>query len=295
MRRGRSAGGAARGGRLPYRVVRYGVSVPNIGDLDRLIELGVQAEVHGWDGFFLWDHMAFARDLPILVFDPWVALAAVATRTERIRLGTMMTPLPRRRPWKLARETVTLDHLSRGRLVFGVGLGYPRDADFELLGEDPDERVRAEKLDEGLDVLVGLWSGEPVELSGVHFRVHVTRFLPVPIQRPRIPVWVAGMWPNRAPFRRAGRWDGVFPIGVTGDGQPTLLSAETLAEVLRYVARHRRGSGPFDAVASGLANGDREVVRPFEEAGATWWFESDEGYAGWEDRVLARIRGGPPR
>jgi alkanesulfonate monooxygenase SsuD/methylene tetrahydromethanopterin reductase-like flavin-dependent oxidoreductase (luciferase family) len=275
--------------------VRYGLSVPNVGDLDVLLELGSEAEAAGWDGFFLWDHIRFLRGVPVTVFDPWVALAAIAERTERIHLGPMATPVARRRPWKLARESVTLDHLSRGRLILGVGLGFPPDAEFALLGEDPDDRVRARKLDEGLEVLSALWSGEVVEHDGEHFHVHDTQFLPPPLQRPRVPVWVAGTWPYRAPFRRAARWDGVFPQGLDEDGRMVALPAERYPELLAFVREHRTVDAPFEVVASGIADGERRVVEPFVEVGATWWFESDEGYPGWEERMLERIRHGPPR
>jgi alkanesulfonate monooxygenase SsuD/methylene tetrahydromethanopterin reductase-like flavin-dependent oxidoreductase (luciferase family) len=274
--------------------MRYAVSVPNIGDLDVLLELGSEAEASGWDGYFLWDHIRFSKEVPVAVFDPWVALAAVAERTERILLGPMVTPVARRRPWKLARETVTLDHLSRGRLVLGVGLGFPPDAEFELLGEDPDDRVRAAKLDEGLEVLTRLWGGEPFDFDGEHFHVRQTQFLPGPLQRPRIPIWVAGAWPNRAPFRRAARWDGVFPHGLDSSGGLRPLELDELPDVLEYVGSHRATSGPFDVVVSGVANGDAGIVLPFVEAGATWWIESDEGYPGWQERMLERIRSGPP-
>jgi alkanesulfonate monooxygenase SsuD/methylene tetrahydromethanopterin reductase-like flavin-dependent oxidoreductase (luciferase family) len=275
--------------------VRFGVSVPNIGDLDVLLELGSEAEAAGWDGFFLWDHMRFATEFPVPVFDPWVVLAAVAERTERILLGPMVTPVARRRPWKLARETVTLDHLSRGRLVFGAGLGYPPDADFALLGEDPDDRVRAGKLDEGLEILARLWAGDPFDFEGEHYRIQQTQFLPTPLQRPRIPIWVAGGWPNRAPFRRAARWDGVYPLAADASGALRPLELERYAEVLAYVAQHRTSQGPFDVVASGVADGDAAAIAPYEDAGVTWWMESDEGVPGWQDRMLDRIRSGPPR
>jgi alkanesulfonate monooxygenase SsuD/methylene tetrahydromethanopterin reductase-like flavin-dependent oxidoreductase (luciferase family) len=275
--------------------MRFALSVPNIGELDRLLDLASEAEAGGWDGFFVWDQMGFSTAFAAAVLDPWVTLAAVATRTERIRIGTMVTPVARRRPWKLARETVTLDHLSRGRLILGVGLGYPADADFEIVGEDADERVRAGRLDEGLEVLTGLWTGEPVEFDGEHLHVHGARFLPTPLQRPRIPIWVGGAWPRRAPFRRAARWDGVFPLGLDGEGNLRELRAEAYPELLDYVARHRTSAGPFDVVASGVAGGDPAVVAPFERAGATWWVESDEGAPGWDDRMLERARGGPPR
>lgn len=273
--------------------MRYGISVPNIGVVDRLVELGVEADRAGWDGFFLWDHMRFARGFPIPVFDPWVALGAIAARTERIRLGTLVTPLARRRPWKVARETVTLDHLSGGRAIFGVGLGYPPDADFELLGEDRDDRVRAARLDEGLEVLTRLWSGEPFGFEGEHFHVRETAFHPTPVQQPRIPIWVAGMWPARAPFRRAARFDGVVPIGVDERGLPASLPARALAEVVAYVREHRTTDEPFEVVAGGSP--DPEDVVAARGSGATWYLPSaGVERPGWEVPTLELVRRGPP-
>ena len=273
--------------------VRFGISVPNIGEVDTLIELGVAADAAGWDGFFLWDHLRFSKDSPVAVVDPWVVLGALAARTERVRLGTLVTPVARRRPWKLARETVTLDHLSGGRVVFGVGLGYPPDADFELVGEDPDDRVRAAKLDEGLEVLTRLWSGESFDFEGEHLHVRETEFHPTPLQRPRIPIWVAGMWPNRAPFRRAARFDGVVPIGLDEHGLPASLSSGELAEVVAYVREHRTTEEPFEVVHGGAP--DPSAIAASEAAGATWYLP-DAGVEGpgWEEPTLELIRSSPP-
>jgi alkanesulfonate monooxygenase SsuD/methylene tetrahydromethanopterin reductase-like flavin-dependent oxidoreductase (luciferase family) len=274
--------------------LRFGVSVPNIGALDTLIELGVEADRRGWDGFFLWDHMGFMRGIPVNVFDPWVALAAIVVRTTRIRLGTMVTPVARRRPWKLARETVTLDHLSQGRLILGVGLGAPPDADFELLGEDPDDRVRAEKLDEGLELLQRLWAGHPVDFEGKHYRVRDTRFLPPPRQQPRIPIWVAGQWPSRAPLRRAARYDGVFPLARKPDGLAGDLDLADLPAVTALVRRHRSSAEPFDVVVSGAAT-DGSYLEEVRSAGATWYLPHAgvEG-PGWEPPTVELIQRGPP-
>jgi alkanesulfonate monooxygenase SsuD/methylene tetrahydromethanopterin reductase-like flavin-dependent oxidoreductase (luciferase family) len=273
--------------------VRFGISVPNIGDLGTLIELGIEADRTGWDGYFLWDHMRFMKEFPVPVFDPWVALGAIAARTERVRLGTLVTPVARRRPWKLARETVTLDHLSGGRAILGVGLGYPPDADFEFLGEDPDDHVRAAKLDEGLEVLTRLWAGEPFDFEGEHFHVRETQFQPTPLQRPRIPIWVAGMWPNRAPFRRAARYDGVVPIRVDERGMPAALGADELAELVAYVREHRTSDEPFDVVHGGSSEPD--AMRASATAGATWYL-ADAGVEGpgWEEPTLELVREGPP-
>jgi alkanesulfonate monooxygenase SsuD/methylene tetrahydromethanopterin reductase-like flavin-dependent oxidoreductase (luciferase family) len=208
-----------------------------------LVELAVRAEARGWDGVFLWDHVAY-RPPVRAVSDPWVALSAIATKTERLRLGPMVTPLSRRRVQKVARETVTLDHLSRGRLVFGVGLGSNNTHELEPYGEVLDPRERARRLDEGLDRLAAFWGGE---------------FEPRPLQQPRIPVWVAGRWPNRRPVARAASWDGLFPIELPGP--------EALAELAAEL-RERRGDGrPLDLVVE-IDPGDD--VSPWRDAGATW-------------------------
>jgi alkanesulfonate monooxygenase SsuD/methylene tetrahydromethanopterin reductase-like flavin-dependent oxidoreductase (luciferase family) len=214
-----------------------------LSDPHKLAELAASAEAHGWDGFFLWDHVAYRAPVRALA-DPWVALAAVACATERLRLGPMVTPLSRRRVQKLARETVTLDHLSRGRLTLGVGLGSDRNGELEPFGEVVDPRERASLLDRGLERLSAFWDGE---------------FEPTPFQSPRIPVWVAGRWPNRRPLRRAVRWDGFFPID--------LPAPEALATLAGEVEALRSGGRPFDLV---VEIGPGADAAPWEAAGATW-------------------------
>lgn len=282
--------------------MRFAVSVPNFGDYFNprlLAQLAREAEESGWDGFFLWDHMIFWPGFSEPIVDPWVALAAMAMTTERIRLGTLVTPLARRRPWKLARETVSLDHLSGGRLVLGVGLGFPADAEFETFGEEPDDRVRAAKLDEGLDVLAGLWRGEPFTYSGEHFRIAEVTFRPTPVQTPRIPIWVAGMWPNRAPFRRAARWDGVAPVPLDPESG-RMFSPSELSEIAGYVAAQRGSDAPFDVVYGGATPGEspsaaREAVAPYAAAGLTWWIENLNHWRGPFAAMRERLRRGPPR
>jgi alkanesulfonate monooxygenase SsuD/methylene tetrahydromethanopterin reductase-like flavin-dependent oxidoreductase (luciferase family) len=193
--------------------MKYAINIINFGDCGdaaTLAELARTAEDVGWDGFFVWDHIAWdGRIMPMV--DPWVALTAIATSTNRIRIGAMVTPLPRRRPWKFARETVSLDYLSAGRMIVGVGIGDAL-AEFKNLGEVADPKTRGAMLDEGLQVVNGLWSGKPFSFVGEHYTVKDAQFLPATLQQPRIPIWVGGKWPNRAPFRRAAQWDGVFPI-----------------------------------------------------------------------------------
>jgi alkanesulfonate monooxygenase SsuD/methylene tetrahydromethanopterin reductase-like flavin-dependent oxidoreductase (luciferase family) len=254
--------------------MRFGLHLPNFGpfgDPRLLADLAAQAESAGWDGFFLWDHVLGDPQWREPMVDPWIALAAAATATSEIRLGALVTAVPRRRPWHLARETTTLDHLSGGRLVVGVGLGFPASAEFEHFGEDGDARHRARLLDEGLAILAGLWSGEPFAFDGAEYQLRETVFLPTPVQRPRPPVWVAAHWPNRAPLRRAARWDGVFPEHADG----SRLTPSELTELLDYVRQHRDAANQFDAVIAGKsAEVTPTDLAAYAAAGMTWWLES---------------------
>jgi len=254
--------------------MRYGISVPNLGDPRRLADLAVSAEEHGWDGFFVWDHIAGDHRGPRPACDT---------------MGPLVTPLARRRPQKVAREIVTLDHLSAGRAVMGVGLGEPAD-EFTAFAEDGSRRARAQRLDEGLQVLDAAMSGETVTLYGHHVEVDAVRFEPRPVQRPRVPIWVAGIWPNRAPFQRAARWDGVVPLVAGTEGLP-LPTPEDVGEICSFVAG-MRPAGPFEVVVSGLPGHEPTA---YEQAGATWWLDGcDSDEAGVSD-LAARVTQGPPR
>jgi alkanesulfonate monooxygenase SsuD/methylene tetrahydromethanopterin reductase-like flavin-dependent oxidoreductase (luciferase family) len=253
--------------------MRFGVHLPNfgpVGDPTTLANLAAEAEMAGWDGFFVWDHILGDPHWREPMVDPWIALAAAASVTREIRLGALVTAVPRRRPWHLARETTTLDHLSGGRLIVGVGLGFPAEAEFEQFGEDGDVHRRARLLDEGLAILSGLWSGEPFAFDGDEYHIRETVFVPPPVQRPRPPVWVAAHWPTHAPLRRAARWDGVFPEHAGG----RRLSPAELAELLQYVRAYRERTDPFDAVIAGRSEdlADTELAA-YAAAGATWWLE----------------------
>ncbi len=258
-----------------------------------LADLAAEAEEAGWDGFFVWDAV-FARPPSLPMTDPWVALAAVATQTKHIRIGAMITPLARRRPWQVARATVSLDHLSKGRLIFGVGLGY-QALDFEAFGEEADPKIRGEKLDEGLEVLTRLWTGKRVNFQGKHYQVKNVKYLPKPFQVPRIPIWVAGYWPNHKPFRRAAQWDGVLPGKV--DEQD--LSPQELREIIAYVQAHRTRPDGFDVAVYGSTPSNSEkamkIVQPWIEAGATWWREGIGDWRGSLKTVQARVKSGPPK
>ena len=277
--------------------MRYALNMPNFGsyaNIPDLVALAKDAEAAGWDGFFLWDHISPAASPGAEFCDPWMALTPVALATEGLRIGTMITPLPRRRPWVLARQVATLDQLSNGRVTLGVGIGYPPE-EYRLFGEETDERVRADKLDEGLEILAGLLSGEPFRFAGEQYQVDEVAFLPAAVQA-HVPVWVAGMWPNRRPMRRAARWDGAFPI--RADIQP--LTPDEVREIRGYVEAHRESSEPFELVLSGESSGDspfalKHPLSEYEAAGVTWWLETLTDWRGTVGEMREYVRGGPPR
>jgi alkanesulfonate monooxygenase SsuD/methylene tetrahydromethanopterin reductase-like flavin-dependent oxidoreductase (luciferase family) len=289
--------------------MQYGVYVPNFGpysDATVLTDLAYEAEEAGWDGFFLWDQVSKTTLTPTVdpMIDPWIALTAIALRTRTIRLGTLVTPLSRRRPWMVARQTVSLDHLSAGRLIFGVGSGGGY-FDFKALGEASDPKTLAALLDEGLEVLTGLWSGEPYHHNGTAYQIKEAQFLPRPLQSPRIPIWVAGMWPARAPLRRAARWDGVIPIG-RDRPLTAMLTPEEMQQIVHTVTSQPGYTPPFEVVHSGITAGtdtgyDREVVAAYQRVGVTWWVEKvlPERWGNWTNWPLeamrTRIRLGPPK
>lgn len=275
--------------------MKYGFIIPG-GDIHTVAELAAEAEAAGWDGAFYWDGINI-RDIP--VYDPWVTMTAMALRTKRVRLGAIISPLSRRRPWKVARETVSLDHLSGGRLVLPVGLGTLDDGGFGKVGEPTDRKTRAELLDESLEILTGLWSGEPFHYSGKHFHLDEMTFLPKPVQSPRIPIWVVGAWPSERSMARVLRYDGLLP-NVLEDGKQQDITPDHIRAMASYIAERRAQATPFDIVMEGETPGDdpaqaAAIVRPFAEAGATWWNESRWNAMGDTELVRARIRQGPPR
>ena len=276
----RVAGALAGMRRVAGADVRFAAGVPNVGPFgDPLVltDLAVAAEDSGWDGFFIWDHLLY-RDQSWPVADPTVVIAAVAARTSRIRFGVLMNQLARRRVGKVARESVTLDRLSGGRLILGAGLGSVPE-EFTAFGEPGDLRERAARLDESLEVLTELWRGEPVTFHGEHVTVTGVTMLPPPLQQPRIPIWCGGRWPAKAPFRRAARCDGVMPTH-TGYGLGETMPPAELAAVMRYIREHRQDGAPPLAVAlEGRTDGaaaDRggRHVGAYHQAGLTWWVEA---------------------
>jgi len=257
--------------------MRSGLFLPlfdELADPALVARLSAEAEEAGWHGVFVWDHVRW-REPVLAVADPWITLAAVATATRGIRLGPMVTPLARRRPVKVARETATLDLLSGGRLTLGVGLGSDQfGSEFSLTEEEPGERGRAQMLDESLDILTTAWSGELVRHRGEHYTVDGMRFLPRPVQRPGVPVWVAGFGGRPRPLRRAARYQGFIPVNLEHPGQAAGSTAQ-----------------PYDIVAV-LPPGTDPA--PYAEAGATWWLVEFPAERSTADLVRTVIRDGPP-
>lgn len=282
--------------------MKYGFVLP-WGTARDAAELAAVAERHGWDGFFVWE--------PVWGVDAWVALGAAAVATSSIRLGTLLTPLPRRKPWDLAGQVGTVDDLSGGRVILSVGLGALHGG-WTAFERDQGRRVRAELLDEGLDVLRGLLAGQPFAYSGQHWTVEPTDFMPPPppVQRPHPPIWVVGAWPAKKSMRRAARADGwlpnLVPDTAAGKDGGAALTPAVLAEGLAWIRELRQAEGRpvdgYDATAEGVTPADdpaaaREQVAPWAAAGATWWIEGDWSVARERVRGYAqeRLAAGPPR
>jgi len=269
--------------------MKYGIVAPPL-DAKEAVNLAVEAEQAGWDGFFLSESMWSV--------DAWVCLTGAAMRTERIRLGTLLTPLSTMRPWKLAVEAATLDQLSGGRVIITIGMGA-LDIGFAEWGEETDLRTRAERVDEGIDIIHRCWEGEPFLYQGKHYNIDLINShlaVPAPIQQPRIPIWVVGAWPRPKSMERALRVDGVVPMVKPGgeEGQPP--TPDDVRAIRDWLTKNRTDETPFDIVIEGQTPGDdpvraREIIQEWEDAGVTWWIESWWGAP--EDRIQ-RLRQGPP-
>lgn len=282
--------------------MQYGLSFPNggpWGDARTLAELSQLAEDSGWNGVFLEDYIVWQSNQNVPTHDPWVALAAIAMQTKQIQLGTQVTPLTRRRPWKLARETVTIDHLSNGRLILGVGLGdtgesVGSDVSFSHFNEIRNAKERSQMLDEALAILVGLWSGEPFHYEGQYYQVKEVTFLPRPVQSPRIPIWIGGGFPLRGPTQRATRWDGACLY----KHQTHALMPADIRTLRELVERERGSLAGYEIAVGGSPRRpdweeEREHIRSLAEAGVTWWTEYIPPDSGDVETVRGLIKRGP--
>jgi len=274
--------------------MKFGFVLPR-GDAKTAADFARQAEASGWDGFFVWE--------PVWGIDAWVSLTAAAMETHQIRLGTMLSPLSRMRPWKIASETATLDNLSNGRVILSVGLGAI-DTGFKDFGEETDRKKRARLLDESLQIITKLWFGKPFHHTGEHYQVKITDKTfqppPAPVQKPRIPIWAVGAWPSKKSLNRAIKYDGLLPAKLTNSGRISKepIHPDDLTDIKSYIDHKRDSALPFDIIVEGKTPVNEpakaaQIVSSYQEAGATWWIE-----ALWDEpelaKVLDRIKQGPP-
>ncbi len=283
--------------------MKFGISIKNGGkfsDFDELMSLAKDAEEAGWDGIFPWDHILHKQtEEGEKMIDPWILLAAMAANTKKIKLGPMITPLARRRPWKVARETVSLDHLSKGRFILGVGLGSVVGQDFGRFGDDTNQKILGEKLDESIEIIQGLWGGESFSYQGKHYRVEEgTKFLPKPYgNKDQIPIWVGGGrwgWRNK-PFRRAARFEGSFPTYYEKSGEKIARYYENIAD---YIKKHRGSLENFDFITLGSAPRRKssldEFFKPILKSDViTWWVEKVYNWKGDLKEIREQIKEGP--
>ncbi|NIO36131.1 LLM class flavin-dependent oxidoreductase [Candidatus Bathyarchaeota archaeon] len=278
--------------------MKFGLSVIHVWNVKNpaefLLNLAVAADEAGWDGFFLWDHITWFVRAPLM--DPWTMLGAMASRTEKLRLGTMVTPLARRRPQVVARQSVTLDHLSGGRAVLGVGLGGDAQ-DYTAFGEEFEYKLLAEKVDEALDVITGLWSGKAVTHRGRHYAVDDVTFLPKPIQEPRIPIWIGGQ--SIGALKRASRYDGWAIVGPHPSANAKGRSLEQVSKAVRKIKQYRDRNDSFDVVYSmDLPEEERLIkmtAQKADSAGVTWLLEGVFGLRYTPKQALKRTKKGPPQ
>lgn len=278
--------------------MKFGFVIPG-GRATEIVAMASELEKAGWDGAFYYDDIY--TDGKTELSAAWPIVTAMAMTTKRIVVGSLLTAVGRRRPWELARESVTVDWLSNGRLVIPTGLGAVDDGAYTKAGMPAERRVRAEMLDESLEILDGLWSGRQFHYAGKYNQIKAMKFIPGPLQRPRIPIWVVGAWGRPKSMRRALKYDGLIPVIKKKDGSHEEIKPEDIRDMCAYVDANRRVKGRmragFDIVKDGTTPANnreaREIVEPFAEAGATWWVESMWGYKDLRE-VRHRIRAGPP-
>ena len=279
--------------------MRFGFIIPG-GNSLQILKLAIEAEKAGWDGFFYYDDIY--TDNKTEMSAAWPIMAAIAVSTKKIRFGSLLTAIGRRRPWEVARESVTVDRLSNGRLTLPTGLGWEGDGAYTKAGMESERKIHAELLDEGLEILDGLWSGKPFRYDGKHNHLKTMTFIPRPVQRPRIPIWVVGAWGRPKSMARVLKYDGLIPVIKKPDGSHEEITPENIREMKEYVLKHRRIQGnrreEFDIIKDGMTPANQrkagEIVKPFAEAGATWWTEVMRGVKSYK-KMLERVLSGPPR
>jgi alkanesulfonate monooxygenase SsuD/methylene tetrahydromethanopterin reductase-like flavin-dependent oxidoreductase (luciferase family) len=278
--------------------MKFGFIIPG-GNSQQILKLATEAEKAGWNGVFYYDDIY--TDKKTEMSAAWPIMAAIAVSTKKIRFGSLLTAVGRRRPWEVARESVTVDQLSNGRLILPTGLGWEGDGAYTKAGMESDKRIRAELLDEGLEIIDGLWSGKPFQYKGKHNRLKMMTFIPRPVQRPRIPIWVVGAWGRPKSMARVLKYDGLIAVIKKPDGSHIEITPEKVREMKEFVSKNRKVLGnhrkEFDIIVDNMTTTDqangREILEHFAEAGATWWTEAMWGTKSYK-KVFERVSAGPP-
>ena len=280
--------------------MNFAVSLPNYkkyADVHLLIKMAKEAETAGWDGFVIWDHEAAGGKSPVT--DPWVTMGAIAAQTHKMKLGIIITQLAKHSPWKIAKEAATLDQLTDGRFILGIGLGFALEREFKVLGDEHKEKARKAVLDEILEILGDLWTEDDYKISDEHFKEDQ----PQPDRKKKrpvyIPIWMAGLWPDRLQFRRVAQWNGVLPIA-KGYEYNNMMLPEAINDVIEFVGSHRTVDEPFDIIHAGITSGvdhekDKEIIETYRQAGVTWWMEAITPGRAPVEKIIERIKAGPPR
>lgn len=280
--------------------MKFAINIPNYSHFsnpDNIVSFAKEVEASGWDGLFIWDHLQlypkYFRGMNFI--DPYVAMTLIAYESSKLILGPYITPLSRRRPWQVYRQLVSIDHISKGRAMLGVGLGTPAEFDFAAFGDADVNKIRAELLDEGLEIIHLLSSGEEISYQGKHYQLSKVQLLPKPYNG-FIPIYIAGQWPNKPPFRRGARYNGILPIS---NNWPETLSPDEIATISEYITQFRDSTQPFEVFAGGTSVGKsrderRELIEAYAKAGATWWCEDMDTWGFEFAELLDRVREGPP-
>ncbi len=279
--------------------MKFGFIIPG-GSSQQIVKLAAETEKAGWDGVFYYDDIY--TDSKTEMSAAWPIMAAIAVSTKKIKFGSILTAIGRRRPWEVARESVTVDQLSNGRLILPTGLGWVGDGAYTKAGMESDRKIRAELLDEGLEIIDGLWSGKPFAYKGKHNHIKTMTFIPRPVQSPRIPIWVVGAWGKSKSVLRVLKYDGLIPVIKKPDGSHEEVRPKKIREMKEFVSTKRKIRGncrkDFDIIKDGVTPSNErkagEIVEPFAEAGATWWTEIMWGTKKYQ-KVLERVQAGPPK
>jgi len=278
--------------------MKFGFIVPT-GSAQEIVKFASEAEKAGWDGIFYYDDIYV--DSKTEMSSAWPIVAAIAVTTKKIRFGSFLTAVGRRSPWEVARESVTVDQLSNGRLILPTGLGWVGDGVYTKVGMPADRRIRAELLDEGLEIIDGLWSGKPFHYNGKHNQIKTMTFIPRPVQKPRIPIWVVGAWYKPKSMQRVLKYDGLIPVIKKPDGSEDEVTPRSIRDMKKFVDENRRTKGncsrEFDIIKEGTTPTNhvkaKRIVQPFAQSGATWWMETMWGTKRTKE-VRERIVAGPP-